>query len=1859
MIPIGILRHSALAVCSVLLATQLTRAQEYGLTERPDVEAYFDGVFPPEPPAIDADWSTVIAFPELTFLNPVGLNPIPGTNKLIVWERDGKIWSFDNDPAVTTKTLVLDLSANCQGWDDSGLLGVALHPDFASNRQMWVWYNWRGGDPNGAGDLGPVIGDANTRPPTNTPTRDRLSRFILDENFQTDQAGEYVVIDQKDQSVWHNGGGMFFHPDNGFLYITNGDDQNAGLNTQRIDRGLFSCVIRIDVDQIGGSISHPPTKRPLNEVSPTWPRYYVPNDNPFVGQADALEEIFAIGLRSPHRMTVDPVTGRVFIGDVGAASREEISVIEPSDPPGLNFQWSRIEGNSGDLEAPYIGVNKRPIIDYSHAAGDGSCIVGGYVYRGSEFPELYGKYIFGDNMSGRIWYLDESVTPATKVLLATLPDGPGPNSGNDYRGLGSFGVDADHELYMCRLSSVEGKIYKLERGGPPPGTPLPATLSATGLFDNLTALSPSPKLIPYELNAPFWSDGALKSRFAMVPNGTSIGFSPTGEWSFPTGSVLVKHFELPTSDVNPAATKRLETRVLVTQEDGAVYGATYKWRADQSDADLLDGALTESVAIATTPIGSLTSQDIGNPALSGSTTRDGDKITITAGGTDIWGNFDQFHFAHQLRSGDFDVAVRLESITQADLYTKTGLMVRESLDPDAAHVMALVFPSNAARNNNDGGYEFQYRATAGGNAVALYPPQPQARVTFPNTWLRMTRVGDVFTAYSGSDGFTWSEYASTTLTFPNQVYFGLAVTAHTASPTTTAIFHVDSRRQPWYYPSRQDCVTCHNQQAGGTLGPSTRQFNRDMLFHGSTTDNQLRAWNHVGLFNNGPEEGDIPTLEKLHDHDDVTATLQDRARSYFDANCSYCHRPGGVQAFWDARYQTSFPDQGIYYGPVADDLGNPDGRVIVPQNLMNSILHQRVNTVGENQMPPLARNQIDTDGVAMLTEWIESLPTETVISPGSLAATAASHTQVNLTWDDLSDNEAGFLIERSFDGVTFTAIHIAGPGETTYSDQTAEPFLTNYYRISAFGSYVYSPYSNVASAVADVGPPAPEIHITGYGEIIASGDTTPTSADGTDFGVTTPISGEVTHTFNLANIGNAILQLTGNPVVRIDGPDSSDFSILAQPAPSLEGPGSQNFDVLFKPSSNGTKQATIVIESSDSSEPITTFLITGTGLDDGVVAWWRFDEASGTLASDATGYGHEGTLTTPLAQWQSNGRIGGALGFTGEFNQSVTVEDAPDLNPTSEISITAWVRALDWDGNRRVLQKGNADSQYRLLAEGGDLVWEIANVGRLETALPTAGEWFHVAATYDGSRMAVHVNGIPVASQNANGGIPVTGDPIYLGTKTPDSIAGDHFNGSLDEVRLYNRALDSTEVGELVELGINDGLIGWWKLDEGSGTEAMDSSGTGNIGFMSDPLPIWTSEGRIDGALQFTGEVGQSVEVPNDDSLNPTNAISITAWAYGFDWNGNDRITQKGLGDNQYRLLAEFGFLVWDIDDVGRVEAALPPVNQWTHIAGTYDGAKMELYVNGLLVGSQVADGAIPQTANPLYIGTKSANSSATNHMNGYIDDLRIYRRPLSEDEIGSLAAQLGDISIVATDPTAQKGVGDSGEFTVTRTGPLTDSVAVQLSVASGDGQALPGSDYSLSPSIGSFNIPAGMASAQLTVNPIDTPAVTGARTVAITLENTQGYLISEESDAQVLVQDSPLNLWKIYAFGGLAAAQGPGATDSADIDSDGLDTLLEAALGGSPTTQDVDLLPIPEVEIVNGQLYLTSTYVRPRPAMLGISYNHRRSLHLTAESWEPAEMVSGYPVDNEDGTETVKIRSAAPISGLPQQFLRLEISRP
>lgn len=151
------------------------------------------------------------------------------------------------------------------------------------------------------------------------------------------------------------------------------------------------------------------------------------------------------------------------------------------------------------------------------------------------------------------------------------------------------------------------------------------------------------------------------------------------------------------------------------------------------------------------PVTHFPNVDVGSPQLAGSATPAGSGWDLSAGGVDIWEKADQFHFVFQEISGDFDIAVRVESFTPAHLYSKAGLMIRESLDAASAHVMFFVFSNDKPRNNNLGAYEMQFRPKPGDNCQAIYPAvrppaPPEFPAAYPNSWLRVARRGNQFSA---------------------------------------------------------------------------------------------------------------------------------------------------------------------------------------------------------------------------------------------------------------------------------------------------------------------------------------------------------------------------------------------------------------------------------------------------------------------------------------------------------------------------------------------------------------------------------------------------------------------------------------------------------------------------------------------------------------------------------------------------------------------------------------------------------------------------------------------------------------------------------------------------------------------------------------------------------------------------------------------------------------------------------------------------------------------------------------------------------------------------------------------------------
>lgn len=341
-----------------------------------------------------------------------------------------------------------------------------------------------------------------------------------------------------------------------------------------------------------------------------------------------------------------------------------------------------------------------------------------------------------------------------------------------------------------------------------PGS-LPLLLSQTGVFSDTPAMIPAGGLIPYQPNVALFSDNATKIRYMGVPYDggvitpdQQISFAPTGTWTFPGGTVFVKTFELQTNSTNAASLMRLETRLLVQDSNGGVYGVTYKWRPDNSDADLLTASSNQTVFV-TTPAG---------------------------------------------------------------IQTNT-----------------------------------------------------------------------------------------------------------------------------WYYPSPADCLTCHTKVANYVLGVNTRQLNALMNYPSSgVSDNELRTLNRLGLLNPAFDESAITNFEAMSALTNLTASLQERARSYLDANCAQCHQPGGTGPTFDARYETPLASQHITNYPALFSLGNDNECIVHDNDIWRSALYARMNIVDETnatgsiQMPPLARLEIDTNAIAVIGAWIGTLPGAPTLAPPAI-----------------------------------------------------------------------------------------------------------------------------------------------------------------------------------------------------------------------------------------------------------------------------------------------------------------------------------------------------------------------------------------------------------------------------------------------------------------------------------------------------------------------------------------------------------------------------------------------------------------------------------------------------------------------------------------------------------------------------------------------------------------------------------------------------------------------------------------------------------------------------------------------------------
>jgi glucose/arabinose dehydrogenase len=327
--------------------------------------------------------------------------------RIFVVEKTGRIRVVRNGTLLLRP--FLNLSASVSGGGEQGLLGLAFHPDYASNGRFYVSYT------NTAGDTRIVRYRVSSDP-------DSADRTTADTILRQDQPFEN-----------HNGGWIGFGRD-GYLYVALGDGGGAG-DTQGSGQSLATLlgkVLRLDVDGATG--------------------YTVPTDNPFVGVA-GLDEIWAYGLRNPWRPSFDRQTGDFYIADVGQGRWEEVSIQPANSMGGENYGWNVMEGAHCYSAAPCNEVGKvPPIYEYNRTGpGQGCSVTGGYVYRGADVPALQGLYLFADFCAGFIRsfrYVGAQAVDHRSWTDSLRPPGD----------ISSFGEDARGELYLTSLGG--GAVYR-------------------------------------------------------------------------------------------------------------------------------------------------------------------------------------------------------------------------------------------------------------------------------------------------------------------------------------------------------------------------------------------------------------------------------------------------------------------------------------------------------------------------------------------------------------------------------------------------------------------------------------------------------------------------------------------------------------------------------------------------------------------------------------------------------------------------------------------------------------------------------------------------------------------------------------------------------------------------------------------------------------------------------------------------------------------------------------------------------------------------------------------------------------------------------------------------------------------------------------------------------------------------------------------------------------------------------------------------------------------------------------------------------------------------------------------------------
>ncbi|MEM8955570.1 MAG: PQQ-dependent sugar dehydrogenase [Verrucomicrobiota bacterium] len=487
----------------------------------------------------------------ITWSEPICSVPIPGDpqNQRLVVERWSNIWlhSPDDDSRSLFHTIAGgDNQKNKQ--NRAFCLGAVFHYDYPNTPRLFISWNRR---ENGV----PIT---------------RLSRFEV-------QPGDTPKILPNSEKILfefeadgHRGGDLKFGHDN-YLYMSSGDGASPGdpNNVGQTTDNFLGSIIRIDIDDTQKGKA-----------------YRIPPDNPFVDTPGIYPEVWAYGFRNPWRMNFHPTTGELWLGDNGDEHWEMVHRIKP----GANYGWSAFEGShvfrpSNKLAGPTL-EHTLPEVEHSHQ--EMRSVIGGLWYRGSKFPDLKDWYLYGCHFTRKVWgFPMNGNKPGTPIRIA--------DTGGQ---IVSFAEDKDNELLIVTLDQG---ILGLEKAPEQQELkPIPPLLSETGLFESTKDHTVAPGILPYEINAPAFWNGARRERFMGVSPSEKIQvqLKPPGmnkiddaklrtkvgvdRWKMPTGSVFFQTFFLGDGDNE----RRIETQVSL-KDRGEWRFLTYKWNDDQTDASLV------------------------------------------------------------------------------------------------------------------------------------------------------------------------------------------------------------------------------------------------------------------------------------------------------------------------------------------------------------------------------------------------------------------------------------------------------------------------------------------------------------------------------------------------------------------------------------------------------------------------------------------------------------------------------------------------------------------------------------------------------------------------------------------------------------------------------------------------------------------------------------------------------------------------------------------------------------------------------------------------------------------------------------------------------------------------------------------------------------------------------------------------------------------------------------------------------------------------------------------------------------------------------------------------------------------------